>query len=90
MGGLFVNYFIRFGRVWQVYVQADGKFRTRAENVGLFRVRNADGDTVPLSTMVTMSTTSGPELLTGLTVTGRRKSTAYWRLDTAPHRPGRP
>jgi hydrophobic/amphiphilic exporter-1 (mainly G- bacteria), HAE1 family len=61
MGGLFVNYFNRFGRVWQVYVQADGEFRTRAENVGLFRVRNADGDTVPLSTMVTMSTTSGPE-----------------------------
>ena len=61
MGGLFVNYFNRFGRVWQVYVQAEGEFRTRAENVGLFRVRNADQDTVPLSTMVTMKTTSGPE-----------------------------
>jgi HAE1 family hydrophobic/amphiphilic exporter-1 len=61
MGGLFVNYFNRFGRVWQVYVQAEGEFRTQAENVGLFRVRNGDGDTVPLSTMVTMKTTSGPE-----------------------------
>jgi HAE1 family hydrophobic/amphiphilic exporter-1 len=61
MGGLFVNYFNRFGRVWQVYVQAEGDFRTQAENVGLFRVRNGDGDTVPLSTMVTMKTTSGPE-----------------------------
>ena len=61
MGGLFVNYFNRFGRVWQVYVQAEGEFRTQAENVGLFRVRNADQDTVPLSTMVTMKTTSGPE-----------------------------
>ena len=61
MGGLFVNYFNRFGRVWQVYVQAEGEFRTRAENVGLFRVRNGDQDTVPLSTMVTMKTTSGPE-----------------------------
>ena len=29
MGGLFVNYFNRFGRVWQVYVQAEGEFRTR-------------------------------------------------------------
>ena len=61
MGELFVNYFNRFGRVWQVYVQADGEFLHRAENVGLFRVRNADGDTVPLSTMVTMKTSSGPE-----------------------------
>jgi HAE1 family hydrophobic/amphiphilic exporter-1 len=61
MGGLFVNYFNRFGRVWQVYVQAEGEFRTQADNVGLFRVRNGDGDTVPLSTMVTMKTTSGPE-----------------------------
>jgi len=61
MGGLFVNYFNRFGRVWQVYVQAEGEFRSEAENVGLFRVRNSDGDTVPLSTLVTMKTTSGPE-----------------------------
>src|SRR5262245_51268975 len=61
MGGLFVNYFNRFGRVWQVYVQAEGEFRTQADNVGLFRVRNKDGDTVPLSTLVTMKPTSGPE-----------------------------
>ena len=61
MGGLFVNYFNRFGRVWQVYVQAEGEFRTEAEKVGLFRVRNKDGETVPLSTLVTMKATSGPE-----------------------------
>ena len=61
MGGLFVNYFNRFGRVWQVYVEAEGEFRTKAENVGLFRVRNGNGATVPLSTMVTMKTSSGPE-----------------------------
>src|SRR5215475_4161268 len=61
MGGFFVNYFNRFGRVWQVYVEAEGDFRTNADNVGLFRVRNSDGDTVPLSTLVTMKTTSGPE-----------------------------
>ena len=41
MGGVFVNYFNRFGRVWQVYVQADGEFRTSADNVGQFYVRNA-------------------------------------------------
>jgi hydrophobic/amphiphilic exporter-1 (mainly G- bacteria), HAE1 family len=61
MGGLFVNYFNRFGRVWQVYVQAEGEFRSKAENVGLFRVRNNDGDPVPLSTVVDMKPTSGPE-----------------------------
>src|SRR6266850_1572888 len=61
MGGLFVNYFNRFGRVWQVYVQAEGDFRTEAKNVGLFRVRNNDGDPVPLSTVVNMKPTSGPE-----------------------------
>jgi len=61
MGGLFVNYFNRFGRVWQVYVQAEGDFRTEAKNVRQFRVRNTDGQLVPLSTVVTMEPTSGPE-----------------------------
>jgi HAE1 family hydrophobic/amphiphilic exporter-1 len=61
MGGVFVNYFNRFGRVWQVYVQAEGEFRTEADNVGQFRVRNSDGQAVPLSTFVKMQTTYGPE-----------------------------
>jgi len=34
MGGVMVNFFNRFGRVWQVYVQSEGEFRTEAENVG--------------------------------------------------------
>ena len=41
MGGLFVNYFNRFGRQWQVYVEAEGDYRTKSENVGQFYVRNA-------------------------------------------------
>jgi len=61
MGGTFVNYFNRFGRVWQVYVQAEGEFRTRAENVGQFYVRNATEQPVPLSTLVTMKAVNGPE-----------------------------
>ena len=40
MGGLFINYFNRFGRQWQVYVEAEGDYRTNAENVGQFYVRN--------------------------------------------------
>ena len=41
LGGSFVNYFNRFGRQWQVYVQADDAFRTNAEQIGQFYVRNA-------------------------------------------------
>src|SRR5437660_5021242 len=36
LGGAFVNYFNQYGRVWQVYVQAEGQFRTQADNVGRF------------------------------------------------------
>jgi HAE1 family hydrophobic/amphiphilic exporter-1 len=61
MGGYFINYFNRFGRTWQVYVQAEGEFRTRAENVGQFRVLNSVGDDVPLSALVAMEPISGPE-----------------------------
>jgi HAE1 family hydrophobic/amphiphilic exporter-1 len=61
MGGAFVNYFNRFGRVWQVYVQAEGEYRTTPENIGQFRVRNAEGQAVPLSTLVRMKTIYGPE-----------------------------
>jgi len=61
MGGVMVNYFNRFGRTWQVYVEAEGEFRTQAENVGQFYVRNGSGDMVPLSTLVAMETHHGPE-----------------------------
>ena len=61
MGGVMVNFFNRFGRVWQVYVEAEGDFRTQAENVGQFYVKNANGDMVPLSALVTMDIFHGPE-----------------------------
>ncbi|HEX4645280.1 MAG TPA: efflux RND transporter permease subunit, partial [Verrucomicrobiae bacterium] len=61
MGGYFVNYFNRFGRQWQVYVQADGDYRTRAENLGLFYVRNHEGESVPLSALTSAKPFSGPE-----------------------------
>ncbi len=63
MGGYFVNYFNRFGRVWQVYVQAEGEYRTRADGVDQFYVRNAQGTPVPLSSFVTMRSTYGPEFV---------------------------
>jgi HAE1 family hydrophobic/amphiphilic exporter-1 len=61
MGGYFVNYFNRFGRQWQVYVEAEGVYRTRAENLGLFYVRNHDGDSIPMSALTTTKAMSGPE-----------------------------
>jgi HAE1 family hydrophobic/amphiphilic exporter-1 len=64
LGGAFVNYFNQYGRVWQVYIQAEGEFRTKAENVGQFYVRNAAGHPVPLSTLVTMREVNGPEFTT--------------------------
>src|ERR1700757_5214567 len=61
MGGYFINYFNRFGRQWQVYIEAEGEDRARAENVGQFYVRNSSGQNVPLSTLTTIKPRLGPE-----------------------------
>jgi HAE1 family hydrophobic/amphiphilic exporter-1 len=61
MGGLFVNYFNRFGRQWQVYIEAENQYRTKSENVGQFYVRNAAGEMVPLSALTKFDSRSGPE-----------------------------
>ena len=60
MGGLFVNYFNRFGRQWQVYVEAEGDYRTKSENVGQFYVRNAAGEMVPLSALTKFESANRP------------------------------
>ena len=61
LGGSFVNYFNRFGRQWQVYVQAGGESRTRADQVGQFYVRNQNNNAVPLSSVVRVRREFGPE-----------------------------
>jgi HAE1 family hydrophobic/amphiphilic exporter-1 len=61
MGGYFINYFNRFGRQWQVYIEAEGEDRAKAENVGQFYVRNNKGANVPLSTLATIQSRVGPE-----------------------------
>src|SRR5437763_4705854 len=61
MGGVLVNYFNQFGRQWQVYVQAEGDYRTRAENVGHFYVTNDAGQPVPMSALTRIKSTTGPE-----------------------------
>jgi len=61
MGGAFINYFNRFGRQWQVYIQAEGDYRTRAENLGQFYVRNRAGNMVPLAAVISIDRRVGPE-----------------------------
>jgi HAE1 family hydrophobic/amphiphilic exporter-1 len=63
MGGYLVNYFNRFGRQWQVYLEAEGEYRTNASNIGQFYVDNPNGDRVPLSTLANIRSISGPEFL---------------------------
>jgi HAE1 family hydrophobic/amphiphilic exporter-1 len=61
MGGVFVNYFNRFGRQWQVYVEAEAPYRAKLDNVGQFYVRSAGGEMVPLSALTRFEARSGPE-----------------------------
>jgi hydrophobic/amphiphilic exporter-1 (mainly G- bacteria), HAE1 family len=61
LGGSFVNYFNRFGRQWQVYVQADDAFRANAEQIGQFYVRNTNNTPVPLSSVTQLKRQVGPE-----------------------------
>ncbi|MDR5838872.1 efflux RND transporter permease subunit [Caballeronia sp. LZ034LL] len=63
LGSLYVNDFNRFGRVYQVRVQADAPFRAHPEDIGLLKTRNAIGDMVPLSSLVKVSPTYGPEMV---------------------------
>ena len=61
MGGAFVNYFNRFGRQWQVYVQSEGEYRTMAENLGQFYVLNKTTNMVSLAALTHTKPTTGPE-----------------------------
>ncbi len=61
MGGYFINYFNRFGRQWQVYIEAEAEDRGKVENVGQFYVRNNKGEDVPLSTLISVKPRLGPE-----------------------------
>jgi HAE1 family hydrophobic/amphiphilic exporter-1 len=63
MGGSLVNYFNRFGRQWQVYVQAEGSYRTSPNNLGKFYVSNANNQMVPLSGLTAIDRSSGPEFV---------------------------
>ncbi len=63
MGGYLVNYFNRFGRQWQTYVEAEGTSRQDINNINQFYVRSANGSQVPLSSLVHVKQTTGPEFV---------------------------
>lgn len=63
MGGYLVNYFNRFGRQWQTYVEAEGTSRTDIKNISQFYVRSANGSQVPLSSLVKVKQITGPEFI---------------------------
>ncbi len=64
LGGSLVNYFNRFGRQWQTYVEAEGDSRTNIDNIGQFYVTAANGNRVPLSAVTTVRRITGPEFTT--------------------------
>jgi hydrophobe/amphiphile efflux-1 (HAE1) family protein len=64
LSGLYVNDFVRFGKVYKVFLQAESQFTGKPDDIGQFYVRNNEGGMVPLSTLVKISKMSGPNLVT--------------------------
>lgn len=61
LGSLYANDFNRFGRTYRVMVQADAPFRMQPEDIGRLKVRNSAGDMIPLSALLTIKHSSGPD-----------------------------
>ena len=64
LGSLYVNDFNRFGRTWQVIVQADARFRNKVDDVRRLKVRNSQGLMVPLGALASVREVNGPLVLT--------------------------
>ena len=63
LGSSYVNQFNKFGRVFQVYVQGDAQYRLTPESILTLTVRNKNGDMIPLGTMMTITPSVGPALI---------------------------
>ncbi len=61
LGSMYVNDFNKFGRTYSVRVQADAKYRGRADDIGQLKVRSKSGDMIPLSALLNVKQVSGPE-----------------------------
>jgi HAE1 family hydrophobic/amphiphilic exporter-1 len=64
LGSSFVNFFNKFNQVFQVYVQADSRFRVQPDDIRNLYVRNNRGEVVPLGTMITVHPMLSSELIT--------------------------
>ena len=64
LSGLYVNDFVRFGRVYKVFLQAEPQFTSKSLDIEKFYVRNNEGQMVPLSTLLKVGKMSGPNLVT--------------------------
>ena len=64
LSGMYVNDFVKFGRVYKVFLQAEPEFTNTPDDIGKFYVRNNEGGMVPLSTLVKVSKMSGPNFAT--------------------------
>ena len=63
LGSSYVNQFSKFGRVFQVFVQADANFRLRPDDIGNLTVRNNSGEMIPLGTLIKIRPVIGPSLI---------------------------
>jgi multidrug efflux pump len=79
-GSLYVNDFNRFGRTWQVNVQADAKFRMRTEDLQRMYVTTGRGQTIPLSSFIKLKPVTGPLML----IRHNLYQAAYVNADAAP------
>jgi multidrug efflux pump len=79
LGSLYVNSFNAFGRHWQVNVQAEGDYRNRVDDINLLKVRNDQGQMVPLGALTNVREIGGPifvnryNLYTAASVSGNLK-----------------
>lgn len=62
-GSLYINDFNRFGRTWQVNVQAGGNFRRQADDVRRLQVKNANGVMVPVGSFLSVQEVTGPAMV---------------------------
>lgn len=63
LGSTYVSQFNKFGRVFQIYVQGDSQFRLTPDDIGRLTVRNQNGDMIPLGTVLTITPSVGPSLI---------------------------
>lgn len=63
LGGAYINNFSRFGQLYQTYIQAESSFRQSKNDLNSYFVINNQGNSIPLSSFVTISDTTGVEYI---------------------------